>query len=89
MNNTDEDRDVTLQPNWDKLGLAAPAEDLLDAWQAASFRYPGWELGPATGKARRTPDPVQVTGRDVRLPLEAGGVNVSIPKRSFRTLVAP
>jgi len=89
MNNTDEDRDVTLQPNWEKLGLAPPADGLLDAWQAASFRYPGWELDPATNKPRRKPDPVQVTGHDVRLALDADDVTVPIPKRSFRMLVAP
>jgi|GEM_PF-6426081 len=89
MNNTDEDREVTLQPNWEKLGLAPPAAGLLDAWQAASFRYPGWELDPATNKPRRKPDPVQVTGRNVRLPLDAGGVTVPISKRSFRMLVVP
>jgi len=89
MNNTDEDRDVTLQPNWGKLGLAPPADGLLDAWQAASFKRPGWELDPATNKARRAEEPVTVTGTETRVPLEAGDVKLAIGKRSFRMLVTP
>jgi hypothetical protein len=89
MNNTDADIEATLAPDWEALGVPAPAEGLLDAWAAASFRYPGWERDPATNKARRKPEPAQVTGHDVRLPLGTGRVTIPIPKRSFRMATAP
>jgi hypothetical protein len=89
MNNTDTDVEAALAPDWEALGVSAPAEGLLDAWQGASFKCQGWEPDPATGKARRTPEPVQVTGREVRVPLTDGRATVPIGKRSFRMLVTP
>jgi hypothetical protein len=89
MNNTDADIEATLAPDWEALGVPAPAEGLLDAWAAASFRCQGWELDPATGKARRMPEPIEVTGRDVRVPLTDGRATLSIGARSFRVLVTP
>jgi hypothetical protein len=87
MNNTDEDLEVSLAPDWAGLGVAAPAAGLLDAWEGASFRCQGWEADPATGKARRSLEPVQVTGTEVRVPLTDGRGTLPVGKRSFRMLV--
>jgi len=88
MNNTDEDREVTLQPDWARLGVAQPAEGLLDAWAAASYKYPTFDPDPAGKTPTRRPEPVQVTGKDARVPMAAGAALVKVGKRSFRVLVA-
>jgi len=87
MNNTDADREVTLQPDWAKLAVPRPAGGLLDAWAAASYRYPTWDPDPEGKEPRRRADPAQVTGKELRVPLQEGRATVTVGKRSFRALV--
>jgi hypothetical protein len=86
MNNTDADREVTL--GLDLAGLGVAAGSVLDAWKAASFQGLSHEADPARPNAWPA-TPVQVAGREERLPLDQGVVRLSVGKRSFRLLSAP
>lgn len=84
MNNTDEDRAVTLQLD-PKLGVPADG-NLRDAWQGASFRY---HLYDVDGKGNPTARPEWTTqeGKEVLVPIAAGKAQVEVGKRNFRVLV--
>jgi hypothetical protein len=89
MNNTDEDRDVTLQLNAAKLGRPQLADgSVLDAWQAVSFKYDNYAPDPQNPE-RFLPTPAEFVGKEERLPVTDGWLTVKVPKRNFRILTAP
>lgn len=88
MNNTDEDRPVTLQLDVAKLGLPAlHSGNLRDAWQGTSFRYHVHEVDDR-GNARAHPEAVTQEGKVVEVPVVGGQVKLDVPKRNFRVLVS-
>ena len=88
MNNTDEDRDVALQLDTQKLGLPALENGmLLDAWQATGYSYHSHDVDDK-GKVKAKPEAIAVPGREVKIAVVGGKATLSVPKRSFRVLVA-
>ncbi|MBI2297636.1 MAG: LamG domain-containing protein [Armatimonadetes bacterium] len=88
MNNTDEDREVTVQLDLQKLGLD-PAVEARDAWAAASYHYTAWEADPKGGDPKRAAERVAVAGKDVRVALAAGRMVMQVAKRGFRVIAVP
>lgn len=85
MNNTDDDKQVTLTLDAAKLGVPAQS-NLLDAWAAASFQTTDWAVDDK-GTVTRKDQPLKVEGRQVLVPVADGQVKIDVPKRSFRVLV--
>ena len=89
MNNTDEDRAVTVQFHPEALGLPALQQGyILDAWAGATFQYHHYDLNPQ-GQPRMLGKWVTQQGQEVRVPVEAGQLTVQVPQRGFRLLMTP
>lgn len=86
MNNTDEDREVTLQLNEEKLGLRASFA--LDSWKAASFKGCTYSRNPQNKEAWIA-TPVEFKGTEEVVPVASGRLTVKVVKRSFRILTLP
>jgi hypothetical protein len=83
MNNTDTDRDVLVALNLKRLGLPATTAYAQDAWRAAGYQSPHYQIN-SKGMAVPTPQPLSVTGAEERIPLAAGRLTIRVDKRNFR-----
>jgi hypothetical protein len=85
MNNTDIDREITVQLNFQKLGMKAPAT-ALDAWKATSCDYVDVYCD-AKGILQAAPKPGHTSGVEERLPITNGHITLPVSKRNFRLLL--
>jgi len=85
MNNSDEDAEVALRPDWPKLGLAAPAR-LMDAYTAPGI--PDGELDVREySKGRLIFHLPKTTRETLYVPAASSGCRLTVRARNFRALV--
>lgn len=83
MNNTDEDREVTLQLNEEKLGVHPSTA--LDAWKGTSYKGVNYAVNPQNKDAYISSS-FDYAGVEERLPVESGKLTVKVGQRNFRLL---
>ena len=87
MNNSDQDTQVILTPNWAACGVAEPAQ-VTDAYTATNLPTAPLDLalmGSVGGIHFLEPQQPLET---VTFPVEGGQIRCMVPKRNFRALVA-